>query len=95
MSALPIASSIDINNAVRADSISVGYSKNADGEFEFIGSLVSDLEQYFEVNFGDELDFFTPTGKAGELFEIPVRAPDAKTERIFLLTIKKRSKLHL
>jgi hypothetical protein len=45
MSALPVASSIDINNAVRADSISVGYSKNADGEFEFIGSETSIFRQ--------------------------------------------------
>ena len=62
MSALPVASSIDINNAVRADSISVGYSKNADGEFEFIGSLISEIEQHFQVNFSEQLVFFAPTG---------------------------------
>jgi leucyl aminopeptidase len=91
MSALPVASSIDINNAVRADSISVGYSKNADGEFEFIGSLISELEQHFQVNFSEQLVFFAPTGKAGELFEIPVGAPDAKTERIFLVSLGDQS----
>ena len=98
MSALPIASSVDISNALQADSISVGYVKNNDGEFEFIGSLISELEQHFNVSFGDRLGFFTPTGKAGELFEIPVSSPidfpDAKTERIFLFSIKKSAHCH-
>ena len=91
MSALPIASSIDINNAVQADSISIGYIKTIDGEFEFIGSLISELEQHFKVSFRDKLDFFTPTGKAGELFEIPVNAQidllGAKTQRVFLVSV--------
>ena len=95
MSALPIASSVDISNALQADSISVGYVKNNDGEFEFIGSLISELEQHFNVSFGDRLGFFTPTGKAGELFEIPVSSPidfpDAKTERIFLVGVGDQS----
>ena len=91
MSALPIASSIDINSAVQADSISVGYSKNADGEFEFISSLISELEQYFNISFRDELAFFGPSGKAGELCEIPVHAPDAKTERVFLVGLGDQS----
>jgi len=64
MSALPIASSVDISNALQADSISVGYVKNNDGEFEFIGSLISELEQHFNVSFGDRLGFFTPTDKS-------------------------------
>ena len=95
MSALPIASSIDINNAVQADSISIGYFKNNDGEFEFIGSLISELEQHFNVSFRDRLSFFTPTGKAGELFEIPVNGPinfsGAKTERVFLVGVGDQS----
>jgi leucyl aminopeptidase len=91
MSALPIASSIDINSAVKADSIALGYIKNSDGEFEFNGSLVSELEKHFKVNFHDELVFFSPTGKAGELFEIPVHAPDSKTERVFLVGLGDQS----
>ena len=91
MSALPIASSIDINSAVKADSIALGYFKNNDGEFEFVGSLLSELERHFEVNFHDELVFFSPVGKAGELFEIPVNAHDAKTERVFLVGLGDQS----
>ena len=91
MSALPIASSIDINNAVKADSIALGYIKNNDGEYEFVGSLITELERHFEITLLDELDFFSPTGKAGELFEIPVHAPGAKTERVFLVGLGDQS----
>jgi leucyl aminopeptidase len=91
MSALPIATSVDINKAVQADSISVAYFKNSDGEYEFIGSLVSELEQFFEVSFRDQSVFFTPTGKAGEIFEIPVQASKAKTDRVILVGVGDQS----
>ncbi len=80
MSALPIHASLDIKAASSADAIAVSYSKNSDGNFEFVSPLTADIEKFFGVDLGDELSFFSPTGKAGELFEIPVSAPDAATD---------------
>ncbi len=73
--------------ATAADAIALGFSKNKEGFFSFIAesTLVSDIEKLFEINLVDELSFFSPTAKAGELFEIPVSAKDSKTDRLFLV----------
>ncbi|MDE3227250.1 MAG: leucyl aminopeptidase family protein, partial [Acidobacteriota bacterium] len=91
MSALPIHASLDIKAASSADAIAVSYSKNSDGNFEFVSPLTADIEKFFGVDLVDELSFFSPTGKAGELFEIPVSAPDAATDRLFLLSVGDQS----
>ena len=87
MSALPIAASLDLKAASTANSIAIGFVKNAEGVFEFVGPLVADIEKFFGLNLVDELTFFGPTAKAGEIFEIPVSATDSPTERIFLVAI--------
>jgi leucyl aminopeptidase len=46
--------------------------------------LGQDLEKYFELDLLTELSFFDATGKAGELFEIPVMHPDSQVERLYL-----------
>jgi leucyl aminopeptidase len=91
MSALPIASSLDIKAATSANSIAIGYIKNADDLFECVGPLVSDIEKFFGLNLVDELAFFAPTAKAGEIFEIPVSATDCPTNRIFLVAVGDQS----
>ena len=87
MSALPIAAPLDIKAASSADSIAIGFVKNPDESFECVGPLVADIEKFFGLNLIDELTFFAPTGKAGEIFEIPVSATDSPTDRIFLVGI--------
>ena len=91
MSALPTAAPIDIKEAAQADSIAVGFYKNSEGNFECIGSLTQEIEIFFKLNLVAELTFFAPVGTAGELFEIPVRATDAKTDRIFLVGLGDQS----
>jgi len=87
MSALPIAAPLDIKAASSANSIAVGFVKNPDDSFEFVGPLVADIEKFFGLNLVDELTFFGPSAKAGEIFEIPVSAPDSSTDRIFLVAV--------
>ena len=87
MSALPIAAPLDIKAASSANSIAIGFVKNPDESFECVGPLVADIEKFFGLNLIDELTFFGPTGKAGEIFEIPVSATDSPTDRIFLVGI--------
>jgi len=72
MSALPQYAPFEISKAVSAHAIALGFTKNTDGNFEFVSPLASQIEKFFGLNLVDELTFFTPTGKAGELFEIPV-----------------------
>jgi len=91
MSALPIAAPLDIKAASSANSIAIGYVKNIDGEFECVGPLIAEIEKFFGVNLVDELSYFTPAGKAGEIFEIPVSATDSPTDRIFLVAIGDQS----
>ena len=91
MSALPIAAPLDIKAASSANSIAIGFVKNPDESFECVGPLVSEIEKFFGLNLIDELTFFGPTGKAGEIFEIPVSATDSPTDRIFLVGIGDQS----
>ena len=87
MSALPIAAPLDIKAASSANSIAVGFVKNPDDSYEFVGPLVADIEKFFGLNLVDELTFFGPSAKAGEIFEIPVSASDSSTDRIFLVAV--------
>jgi leucyl aminopeptidase len=91
MSALPIAAPLDIKVASSANSIAVGFIKNPDDSFAFVGPLIADIEKVFELNLVDELTFFGPTAKAGEIFEIPVSATDSPTDRIFLVGVGDQS----
>ncbi|CAB5045968.1 unannotated protein [freshwater metagenome] len=81
------AAKVQLAPALAANSIALGFIKNADSTYSFVGpaQLIAEIEDHFEVELVDELTFFNPTGKAGELFEIPVSAVDSKTDRIFLV----------
>jgi len=91
MSALPIAAPLDIKAASSANSIAVGFIKNPDDSFVFVGPLIADIEKVFGLNLVDELTFFGPTAKAGEIFEIPVSVTDSPTDRIFLVAVGDQS----
>ncbi len=69
--------------------MALGFTKNNDEKFEFTADarLIAKLEKYFEVSFLDEIKFFDASGKAGELFEIPVAHEDAAIDRIFLIGV--------
>ena len=91
MSALPIPAPLEIKAALSANSIAVGFVKNPDDSFECVGPLITDIEKVFGLNLVDELSFFGPTAKAGEIFEIPVSATDSPTDRIFLVGVGDQS----
>lgn len=91
MPSLLAATPIDIKKCAMAEAVAVGFFKNDDGNFETSSSLGKELENFFQVTLLDELSFFSPSGKAGELFEIPVSATDSITDRIFLVGLGDRS----
>ena len=49
------------------------------------------IEKFFEINLIDEVSFFTPTGKAGEINEIPVLHDDSTVDRLYLLGLGDQS----
>ncbi|CAB5239574.1 unannotated protein [freshwater metagenome] len=84
-----MASGPRIENILTCDVISIGFAKEKDGSWVLTGptSLVANVETFFGLDLLDELAFFTPSGKAGELFEIPVSAQATKAGRIFLTCV--------
>ena len=99
------AISADLKPALSSEIIAIGFvvqensdaqqktSEKSEKEFKLIGSslLLKNIADTFEIDLLDELKFFTPTGKAGESFELPVSAPDAKTERLLLVGLGDQS----
>ena len=79
----------EIAHAVKADAIAVGFVKTGSEGFCFqsSGTLIDDIEKFFDINLSDELSFFSPTGKVGEIFEIPVSAQDIQVNRIYLVSL--------
>lgn len=51
------------------------------------GALLSQVEKFFEISLVDEASFFSPSGKAGELFEIPVLHEGSQIDRIYLVGV--------
>jgi leucyl aminopeptidase len=92
------ALSPDLDSVSTADVIVISYIMLAtkdNGESEIIfnayPSLVKKIEKLFAIELRDELSFFNPSGKAGELNEIPVSAADSPVERIILLGLGDQS----
>ena len=93
------AISADLKPALSTEIIALGFAAvensdpKAEKEFKIIGStlLLKSISETFEIDLLDELKFFAPTGKAGESFELPVSAPDAKTERLLLVGVGDQS----
>jgi leucyl aminopeptidase len=71
----------------------LGFTKDNDEKIEFIGNsrLITSLEKYFEINLIDEVTFFSPSTKAGEIFEIPVAHDDADVDRLYLVNLGDQS----
>jgi len=89
MSSTLASALINLSSAISANAIALAYV--GDGEESFIfqgpGTIIQEIEKYFDLNLVDELSFFSPTGKPGEIFEIPVSAPNCATERIYLVSV--------
>jgi len=89
----------ELKSALSSEIIALGFiaventDPKAEKEFKLVGStlLLKIIADTFENNLLDELKFFTPTGKVGESFELPVSAPDAKTERLLLVGLGDQS----
>ena len=84
---------LEIASLKHVDSLAVAFVKNQAGEITFpiATSFVRKCEKYFALSLEDELNFFSPTGKAGEIFEIPVSAPGDRCERLILTCIGNES----
>ena len=71
----------------------MGFTKDSDEKIEFSGNsrLISSLEKYFEINLVDQITFFSPSNKAGEIFEIPVTHSGADVDRLYLVNLGDKS----
>ena len=89
MSSTLASAPVKLNAATSAHVIALAYVSDGAESFVFQGpgTIVEDVQQCFEINLLDELSFFSPTGKPGEIFEIPVSAQNCVTERIYLTAI--------
>ena len=71
--------------------LAIGFRAHKDDakSFEIVGNttLLSAIEKNFELTLIDELNFFSPSGKAGELFEIPALSKSSEIDRIFLVGV--------
>lgn len=93
------AISAELKPALSTEIIAIGFvalensEPKAEKEFKLVGStlLLKSISDTFEIDLLDELNFFTPTGKAGESFDFPVSAPGAKTERVLLVGLGDQS----
>jgi leucyl aminopeptidase len=88
----------DLDSVSTADVIVISYISLATEEkseneiiFNAHPALVKKIEKLFAIDLRDELSFFTPSGKAGELNEIPVSAVDSPVEKIILLGVGDQS----
>ena len=88
----------DLDSVATADVIVISYiilprEDSTDSEIIFNAhpALVKQIEKLFGIELRDELSFFSPTGKAGELNEIPVSAEDSPVEKIILLGLGDQS----
>ena len=88
----------DLDSVATADVIVISYiilpqENSTDSEVIFNAhpGLIKQVEKHFGIELRDELSFFSPTGKAGELNEIPVSAEDSPVEKIILLGLGDQS----
>ena len=83
----PIEVAVDALADSQAIAIGFTADSNTPASFDFPanGALVKKLEKLFDLNLRDELEFFSATGKTGELFEIPVASDQMQADRILLL----------
>ena len=89
MSSTLASAPVKLNAATSANIIALAYVSDGAESFVFQGpgTIIEDIQKCFDINLPDELAFFSPTGKVGEIFEIPVSAPNCATDRIYLTAI--------
>ena len=75
--------------------IGAGEDKKVEFNFPAHANLIKKLEKIFEIDLRDELAFFSATGKAGEIFEIPVAADRIAADRILLIGLGDETNLAL
>ena len=83
----PIEVSVDALADSQAIAIGFTVDSNTPATFDFPANsaLVKKLEKLFDLNLRDELEFFSASGKTGELFEIPVSSDQMQADRVLLL----------
>ena len=67
----------------------MGFRKNSEEKIELVGNskLIAAIEKFFDITLIDEIAFFQPSGKPGELFEIPVLHKDSSVDRLYLVGV--------
>ena len=82
-----------LEDIVSADAIAVGFIKSEDCTYELVGNIgaVAIIEKYFEIDLIDEISFFQPSGKAGEILEIPISQKATKADRVFVIGLGDQS----
>jgi leucyl aminopeptidase len=67
----------------------LGFRKNSEEKIELVGNskLIAAIERFFDITLIDEIAFFQPSGKPGELFEIPVLHKDSSVDRLYLVGV--------
>jgi leucyl aminopeptidase len=91
---------VSVDALADSQAIAIGFTLNSDGDkkvFDFPAnsSLVKKLEKLFEVDLRDELEFFSASGKTGELFEIPVASDQMQADRMLLIGLGDATTLSL
>ena len=61
-----------VEDIVSADAIAVGFVKSEEDGYELVGAIdaIASIEKFFDVDLIDEISFFQPAGKPGEILEI-------------------------
>lgn len=83
---------LELESVLASDCIAIGFlMTESEVSFPVSTSLVRKIEAKFELNLLDELSFFAATGKAGEIFEIPVSAEGVQCQRLIFVGLGKQS----
>ena len=82
-----------LEDIVSADAIAVGFVKSEENGYELVGAIdaIASLEKFFDVDLIDEISFFQPAGKPGEILEIPVSQKATKADRFFVVGVGDQS----
>ena len=86
------ARSLELESVLDCDCVAIGFSKSDEGELTFpiFTTLIRKIESTFQLNLIDELSFFAASGKAGEIFEIPVSAEGVLCQRLIFVGLGKQ-----
>ncbi len=85
--------SIELSSALGVDYLALGFVISSEGLVTFPESkkLAREIEIELGLVFADELSFFAPSARAGEIYEIPVSAPGVKCERVIFIGLGKQT----